>query len=106
MTMLRAQAGLLAVLAATTATILADKAYGGLKYDLDPDRLLTPWVKPRGGVLSELDRDCNHLLSALRMPVEHAVGRMKWWRALRYWRNAMHRFDPTGKAIATLASIT
>jgi hypothetical protein len=40
---------------------------------------------------------------------------MKWWRALRYWRNAMHRFDPTGKvvpsswrttkAIATLASI-
>jgi len=105
-TMLRAQAGLLAVLAATTATVLADKAYGGLKYDLDPNRLLTPWVKPRGGELSELDRDCNHLLSALRMPVEHAVGRMKWWRALRYWRNAMHRFDPTGKAIATLASIT
>ena len=40
------------------------------------------------------------------MPVEHAIGRMKWWRALRYWRNDMTRFGPTGKAVAALASIT
>ena len=68
--------------------------------------MLTPWVKPRGGALSDEDRDANHLLSSLRMPVEHAIGRMKWWRALRYWRNDMTRFGPTGKAVATLASIT
>lgn len=66
----------------------------------------TPWVRSRGVVLADDDRDANHLLSSLRMPVEHAVGRMKWWRALRYWRNAVHRFGPTGKAVATLASIT
>lgn len=105
-TMLRAQLGLLAVLAATTATVLADKAYVGLRHDIDPERVLTPWVRPRGGVLDDRDRDANHLLSSLRMPVEHAVGRMKWWRALRYWRAAVHRFEPTGKAVATLASIT
>lgn len=105
-TMLRAQVGLLGVLAATTAHVLADKAYVGLKHDIDPDRSITPEVKPRGGVLDDLARMVNRDLSSLRMPVEHAVGRMKWWRALRYWRNAPERFGPTGKAIATLASIT
>jgi hypothetical protein len=104
-TMLRAQAGLLAVLGATTATLLADKAYGGLKYDIDPEGLLTPWVKWRGGVLSDEDRDANHLLSSLRMPVEHAIGRMKWWRAMRYWRRPADRFQRGGKAIAVLASM-
>ena len=52
-TMLRAQAALLVVLAATTATVVADKAYVGLKADIDPDRVLTPWTKPRGGTLSD-----------------------------------------------------
>jgi len=105
-TMLRAQVGLLGVLAATTAHVLADKAYVGLKHDIDPDRSITPEVKPRGGVLDDLARMVNRDLSSLRMPVEHAIGRMKWWRALRYWRNAPERFGPTGKAIAALASIT
>ena len=104
-TMLRAQVALLAALGATTATVLADKAYVGLKHDIDPDGVLTPWVKPRGGVLSDEDRDANHLLSSLRMPVEHAVGRMKWWRALRYWRRPADRFQRGGKAVAVLASM-
>lgn len=104
-TMLRAQAGLLSVLAATTATVLADKAYVGLRHDMDPDAVLTPWVKPRGGTLSVEDRDANHLLSSLRMPVEHAIGRMKWWRAMRYWRRPADRFQRGGKAIAVLASM-
>jgi transposase-like protein len=104
-TMLRAQVGLLAVLGATTATVLADKAYVGLKYDIDPDGVLTPWKKPRGGVLSDDDRDANHLLSSLRIPVEHAIGRMKWWRALRYWRRPADRFQQGGKAVAVLASM-
>lgn len=105
-TMLRAQTGLLEVLARTRAHVLADKAYGGLIHDIDPDRVVTPEKKPRGGELDELARMTNRDLSSIRMPVEHAIGRMKWWRALRYWRNDMARFAPTGKAIATLASIT
>jgi len=105
-TMLRAQLGLLAVLAATTATVLGDKAYGGLVHDIEPQRVLTPENKPRGGTLDELARMANRDQSSLRMPVEHAIGRMKWWRALRYWRNDLSRFGPTGQAVATLASLT
>lgn len=106
LTMLRSQAGLLDVLARTRAHVLADKAYRGLVHDIDPDRVVTPEHKPRGGELDTLARLVNRDLSSIRMPVEHAIGRMKWWRAFRYWRNAMARFGPTGKAIATLASIT
>jgi len=105
-TMLRSQTGLLDVLARTTAHVLGDKAYGGLIHDIDPERVVTPEKKPRGGELDELARMMNRDQSSLRMPVEHAIGRMKWWRAFRYWRNDMTRFGPTGKAIATLASIT
>jgi len=104
-TMLRAQSALLAVLAATTATVLADKGYVGLKYDIDPEGVLTPWVKPRGGELSVEDRDANHMLSSLRMPVEHAIGRIKWWRAMRYWRRPADRFDTGSNADAVLASM-
>lgn len=104
-TMLRAQTELLALLAATTVNVLADKAYVGLRHDIDPDRTVTPWVKPRRGTLSIEDRDANHLLSSMRMPVEHAIGRMKWWRAARYWRRPADRFTQGGKAIAILASM-
>jgi DDE superfamily endonuclease/Helix-turn-helix of DDE superfamily endonuclease len=105
-TMLRMQLGLVGVLAATAATVLADKAYVGLRHDIDPNRVLTPQKAPRGGTLDDLARMVNHDLSSLRMPVEHAVGRMKWWKAMRHWRAATERFGPTGKAIAVLASIT
>ena len=105
-TMLRSQHGVLAVLASTTAHVLGDKAYGGLRHDIDPDRVVTPVMRPRGGQLDDGDRLINRDLSSLRMPVEHAIGRMKWWRSLHHWRNDLSRFGPTGKAIATLASIT
>lgn len=104
-TMLRSQVDLLAALGSTTATVLADKAYVGLRHDIGEDAVLTPWVKPRGGVLSDEDRDANHLLSSLRMPVEHAIGRLKWWRAMRQWRRPADRFQRGGKAIAVLASM-
>lgn len=45
-TMLRSQTGLLDVLARTRAHVLADKVYGGLVHDLDPDRVLTPEKSP------------------------------------------------------------
>jgi hypothetical protein len=104
--MLRGQLGLMALLAGLSVTLLADKGYQGLRRDLGDERVLTPWIKPRRGELSDDDRDANHLLSSLRMPVEHAIGRMKWWRAMRHWRASIDRFAITGKAIATLASLT
>jgi len=40
------------------------------------------------------------------MPVEHAIGRMKWWHALSYWRRPIAAFDQTSKAIGILATLT
>jgi hypothetical protein len=105
-TMLRAQLGLMAVLGTVAATVLADKAYTGLRHDLGEQRCRIPRQKPRNQPKSEDQRALEHQWSSERMPVEHSIGRMKWWRVLRWWRAADHRFAATGKAIATLASIT
>ncbi|HVF74190.1 MAG TPA: hypothetical protein VM938_04015, partial [Acidimicrobiales bacterium] len=58
-------------------------------------------MKPRRG--TRATRDTEHALA--RMPVEHAIGRMKWWRVMRDWRRPVDRFDRTGKAVAVLASM-
>jgi hypothetical protein len=105
-TMLRAQQGLMDVFARTAAHLVADKAYSGLRHDIDEARVVVGWRKPPGRAYDPITRMANRDLSVLRMPVEHAIGRMKWWGAFRHWRNDISRFDLTGKAIATLASIT
>lgn len=106
MSMLRQQLGLVAVLAATTATILADKSYQGLRTELGEERVQVPRLRRRGHPKPQAQRHLEHAMSAQRMPVEHAVGRMKWWRQLRYWRRPPERFDRAGKAIAILAGLT
>ena len=103
--MLRAQGPLLAALVLAGCLVLVDRGYQNLDHELGP-RVVSPLYKPRGGVLGEAGRRFNRALSSLRMPVEHACGRMKWWRALRYWRQAPERFGATGKAVAVLASLT
>lgn len=104
-TMLRAQLGLFAVLTVIGANVLVDKAYQGLWRELG-ERVVVPHLTPRGTTKTRAQRLREQHLSGQRMPVEHAVGRMKWWRELRYWRRPAERFDIVGKAIATLASIT
>ena len=106
LTMLREQTNLLEVLAKSTVTVLLDKAYRGLRHDLDEDRVVFPVMRPRHGQHSDADRLFNRDLSSMRMPAEHAIGPMKWWRAMRYWTRDPQQFGPTGKAIAVLASIT
>lgn len=98
--MLRAQAGLLAALLAAGALVVADQGYRGVRAELG-DRLWVPDMKPRRGRRPR--RDTEHALA--RMPVEHAIGRMKWWRAMRDWRRPVERFDRAGKAVAALASM-
>src|SRR5688572_5616690 len=99
-TMLHAQTALLLALVASGALIVADQGYRGLRREL-VGRVWVPDIKPRGGVRPA--RDTDHAL--VRMPVEHAIGRMKWWRVLRDWRRPVDRFDRTGKAVAALASM-
>jgi hypothetical protein len=74
-------------------------AYQGLWRELG-DRVVVPRLTPRGQTKTRAHRLREQRLSGQRMPVEHAVGRLKWWRELRYWRRNADRFDQVGKAIA------
>lgn len=107
--MLRAQTGLMMVLGAAVASgtvILADRGYPTLWKDLSHDGVITPVYANKHHGISQADRVSNRALSAMRMPVEHAIGRMKWWRALHYWRRPTAAFDRTTKAIGVLATLT
>jgi hypothetical protein len=103
-TMLRAQAGLLAVLG-TAWLVLGDRGYQGLGHDIGADRVATPVFRRAGRTLSDEDRLYNRDQAGLRIKVEHAIGRIKVWRAMRDHRRPPGRFNETGRAIATLVSI-
>ena len=107
--MLRAQDGLLAALQAgvTAGTVvIADRGYPTLGRDLGEGGVITPVYANRYHSISETDRVFNRALSSQRMPVEHATGRMKWWRALHYWRRPVPAFGRTVQAIGILATLT
>ena len=107
--MLRAQSGLMATLAAAVTVgtvILADRGYPTLWKDLGEDGVITPVYANKHHPISDTDRVFNRALSSMRMPVERAIGRMKWWRALAYWRRPTAAFDRTTKAIGVLTTIT
>lgn len=104
-TMLRAQSQLLAVLIASMVTVMADKGYSGLGQDIDPARLELPVKRGKRRGISDEDQERNRAHSSKRIVVEHAIGRMKWWGAMRHWRRHPTKFNRTGKAVATLASI-
>ena len=107
--MLRAQRGLLGALqvgVAAGVVVLADRGYPTLTRDLGADGAITPVYANKHHPRSDRDRLFNRALSPLRMPVEHATGRMKWWRALHYWRRPVPAFTHTAKAIGTLATLT
>lgn len=106
-TMLRAQSDLLATLGAVTALgvwVLGDRAYQSLTDDIGL-LAVTGTQKPRGRPRSMENRLYNRVISSMRMPVEHAIGRLKWWGAMRYWRRPADRFDHSGRAIAILTSL-
>ena len=52
---------------------IADKGYQGTG-------MVTPKKKPRGGELTDSDKECNAQVSSLRAPVERVVGHFKAWR--------------------------
>jgi hypothetical protein len=107
--MLRAQSGLMMVLAAAVAAgtvVLADRGYPTLWKDLGNEGVITPVYANKHHPISGIDHMFNRALSSMRMPVEHAIGRLKWWKALHYWRRPAAAFDRTTKAIGILAGLT
>lgn len=107
--MLRAQAGLLAMLAVAVtagAVVLADRGYQTLWKDLGTERVETPIYRTRYRALTNDEVRYNRELSSRRMPVEHAIGAMKWWHALDYWRRPAAAFARTSQAVGVLATLT
>lgn len=55
----------------------------------------TPHKKPRGGELTEEQRQCNRALGAIRIRVEHCLGWLKYWAILATrFRCAHDRYTP------------
>lgn len=107
--MLRSQTGLLAMLAVAVtagAVVLADRGYQTLWKDLGTERVETPIYRTRYRGLTDTQTRYNRELSSRRMPVEHAIGAMKWWHALDYWRRPAAAFTRTSQAIGILATLT
>ena len=67
---------------------LVDLGFHGLQSTGEQDPVLLPWKKPRGGELSEQDKQDNRFLASVRVRVEHAIGGMKRYFILRH----THRF--------------
>jgi len=107
--MLRTQEDLLGVLtrvAGEGVRVLADRGYPTLDRDVGSEGVAIPTSRNRWRELTSEEKARNRELSRLRLPVEHAIGKMKWWRTLTYWRRPIDAFDTTIKAIGVLATLT
>lgn len=58
-----------------------DTGFQGFK--LENVAILQPKKKPKGGELSDLDRDINGWISSLRIRIEHAIGGVKRYRMIK-----------------------
>jgi hypothetical protein len=78
---------------------LGDKAYA----DRDHPEIQTPHKKPRGGELTPDQKAENKLLAAKRIPVEHAIRRVKGWNIVRgQYRLALGLFSMVSSAVVGL----
>lgn len=88
--------------------LLADSGYQGL-YDQRPglSRAKVTMKRFRGAPpLTKKQRRDNRLLSKTRIFVEHAIGRMKQYKALDYvWRHDIKRYNPVFRAIASITNL-
>jgi hypothetical protein len=73
------------VLSVIGANVLVDEAYQGLWRWLG-DHVIVPRLTKRAATKTSEQKLREHRFSGQRMPVEHGIGRMKWWRELHYWR--------------------
>lgn len=82
----------------------ADSAYQG--YDKDHPNLDIPYKKPKGGALSDDEKDYNRGLASFRVAIEHRIGRTKRFRILadRY-RNPRHTHHVRTSIIAGLVNL-
>jgi hypothetical protein len=62
--------------------------------ELEGIRILQPKKKPRGGVLTDEEKDENRRISRIRVHIEHVISSVKRYRIvkdkLRQWREGIH----------------
>ena len=96
---------LLGVLALAGITVLGDLGYQGLGRWTTGDVYTPRRRRPGHGHLDRDDRLYNHALAQARIRVEHGIGHLKCWGAMRRWRRHPDAYDRTGKAVTALLSI-
>lgn len=76
-----------------------DKGYQGTS-------LTIPHKKPKGALLSQAQKEWNHVHSSLRIVVEHGIGKMKIWKmASERYRNKRNHHTVMMKNIAGLQNL-
>lgn len=82
----------------------ADSAYQG--YDKEHPNLDIPYKKPKGGELSEEEKEYNRGLASFRVAVEHRIGRTKRFRILSdRFRNPRRTHHTKTSIIAGLVNV-
>jgi len=82
----------------------ADSAYQG--YDKEHPNLDIPYKKPKGGELTEEEKQYNRGLSSFRVAVEHRIGRTKRFRIVSdRFRNPRQTHHTKTSIIAGLVNI-
>ena len=87
------------VVAPPDARRMGDTAYIGTS-------LVTPTRKPRGGKLTDGQKEANRRISRRRVVAEHGIGKMKVWRvAAERYRNPVNRHTLIMKNVAGLHNL-
>jgi len=96
-------------LADTEVTVLADKAYIGIKAKLGLANAFTPRRRrkndQRAAVVIDTEKDFNTELARQRVHVEHAIRRLKTNKILHGYRRRLHTLTDTIAACATLSTL-
>ena len=83
--------------------VRVDKGYEGLEEEYPEVRVRKPKKARRGHPLTVLEKIYNRAMSTLRMPVEHAIGRLKKFRLLaEIYRGKPERYDESALVVAGL----
>jgi hypothetical protein len=97
-------------LAESEVTVLADKAYIGIKAKLGLAKAFTPYRRrrkndPRPEAVRDAEGDFNTELARQRIHVEHAIRRLKTNKILHGYRRRADTLTDTLRACATLATL-
>jgi hypothetical protein len=89
-----------------TVSVLVDRGYQGLAKD-HPNQITAPPPKPRRDATDEQKaawEQARKAQSSRRIPVEHAIAELKWWRVLQRFTGRRELLAETITAIAGLVS--